>query len=137
VKRRLVRGCDVRLHNRVVLVDVAGPHPRTVPVDDPFDKSLFEIAKRVGGEFLIGGGLVRANVGEHVTRDTNADGSLPDLDFSRLVSTWRLRHAIDLGFDAFLHAAGLQSSATLFDLIRDLEEPTLQRVLRFMADGTI
>ena len=137
IERRLVRGTDVERDRGCTLVGVGGSHPRTVPVDDPFAEPLREIAQRLGDEYLIGGGAVRANVGNDVTKFTNIDGTLPPLDFARLVSTWRLRHALDLGFDAFLFAAGIQESATLFDLIRDCEPPSLGRVLQFMAANEI
>lgn len=123
---RDLRGTDVAEGpgSRVV-VHVRGERPRQVPVLEAYASELAAIAQATGNSLLLGGSKPdRRNVTSGLLHSIDGDPGLSPLDPRRLRSTWLvtlLRRRVRL--DVLLAAAGLESPASLGDLVGYLSEP--------------
>jgi integrase len=118
---RGIRGTHVSVRSGGVVVEVAGAHPRCVPVRVEFHPSLLLAAGFAGDGFIVGGEHpARRNVTGGLVASLSGGADLPRLDTGRLRSTWLARCATDLGIKAFLDAAGITCSQRLGDLVATL-----------------
>jgi integrase len=119
---RRVRGTSVACRSGGVLVDVAGPRARAVPVLDRYQDRLLDAARFAGNAPICGGdGDGRRNLTNPLVRALDGGSGLPRLDTSRLRSTWLADCGRQLGLATFMHAAGISCSQRLGDLVAGLE----------------
>lgn len=126
---RAVRGSDVTARHGGLVVNVAGPNARVVPVRAEFCDRLAEAAA-VGDGYLIGFAHPRRkNVTAPLVASLAGREHLPVLDTHRLRSTWLMRCAEDLGLRAFLDAAGVRCTQRLGDIVAGLEPVSVKRTI--------
>lgn len=123
---RDLRGTDVvEGPGSRVVVHVRGQRPRQVPVLEAYAGELAAIAQATGNSLLLGGSKPdRRSVTTGLLHSIEGDPGLPPLDPRRLRSTWlltQLRRRVRL--DVLLAAAGLESPASLGDLVGYLTDP--------------
>jgi len=120
---RSVRGTDVALRSGGVVVAVAGPRPRVVPVRARYQGLLVQSATFAGSASLIGGkDPNRKNVTTPIISSLSGGNDLPRLSTARLRSTWLASCAHTLGLKAFMEAAGITCSQRLGDLVAQLPD---------------
>jgi len=118
---RHVRGSDVVARASGVLVIVAGPRERSVPLLERYHERLLEAAAFAGEGYLTGGrDPGRRNLTDALTAALSTDPGLPRLESGRLRSTWLCECARRIGLGAFMHAAGIRCSQRLGDLATQL-----------------
>lgn len=129
---RHVRGVNVvdGDHDALV-VQIGGTRPRDVVVLDDHVVPLRRLAAAAGDELMIGGNPHRRAVtGNLLARTDQAHGG-PELEVSRLRSTWLVRHlAAGTRLDVLVAAAGLSTLASLEDLLPNLAAPDAGDVAR-------
>ena len=116
VDLRHTRGCHIVARSGGVLVDVAGPRARTVPVLSTYHDRLLEAAGNAGERFICGGELLgRKNVTANLVGKLAGGTDLPRLEVSRLRSTWLAEVADRFGIGVLLGVSGLRRSSRLSD----------------------
>jgi integrase len=116
-----VRGTDVLERSGGVVVDVAGAHPRAVPVLARFGERLADSATFAGEGFVVGGTeRSRHNVSSQLISSLSGGASLPRLQVARLRATWLAEVAGAIGLGAFMAAAGVDVSQRLGDIAAGL-----------------
>jgi hypothetical protein len=122
---RHVRGTDVLARAGGLLVEVAGAHPRAVPVLERYHERLLQAAAFAGDRYVIGGrNPDRRNVTDTLSAALSTDLSLPRLQAGRLRSTWLVECAHAIGLGVFMQAAGVSCSQRLGDLAAQLPAAT-------------
>ncbi len=115
---RFIRGVDVVRRSGGVVVDIAGPNPRSVPVRRCYHGRLLAAASFAGESSLVGvNDPKRHNITAPLVGALSGGVDLPRLDTGRLRSTWLSHCAGELGIKAFLEAAGVTCSQRLGDLM--------------------
>jgi integrase len=116
-----VRGTDVVARSGGVLVDVAGRHPRAVPVLGRYHARLVASAGWAGTGYLTGGtGQSRRNVSSALVASLSGGADLPRLEQARLRATWLAELAGLIGLPAFMAATGVDCSQRLGDIVARL-----------------
>jgi hypothetical protein len=124
-----VRGSDVRLVDGVVVVDVRGSAPRTVPVDEPYGQRLLRRSRRAGHDYVAGSVASRKSA----LRWMNSQVDVPRLEVGRLRATWLTRAVRRLGFDALLAAMAVRRTPSVFDAVEFLDEVDDNRILTVLG----
>ena len=118
---RHVRGSDIVCRAGGVLVQIAGPRSRAVPVSERYHERLLNAAAFAGDRFIVGGrNPDRRNVTDTLSAALSTDLSLPRLQAGRLRSTWLVECARRIGLGVFMQAAGISCSQRLGDLAAQL-----------------
>ena len=131
---RHVRGTDVVVRAGGVLVKVAGPRARSVPVLERYHARLLNAATFAGDRFIIGGrDPERRNVTDALCAALSTDSSLPRLQAGRLRSSWLVEGARQIGLSAFMQAAGITCSQRLGDLAAQLPEATEDELVALLG----
>lgn len=118
---RALRGIDVVSRSGGMVVCVAGPHPRIVPVLVAYQTRLGEVAAFVGEAPIVGGAdLNRRNVTSGLIASLAGGADLDRIDLGRLRSTWLAAVAMTIGLRAFMDAAGIVCSQRLGDIVAGL-----------------
>lgn len=116
-----VRGPDVACRSGGVVVDVAGRHPRAVPVLCRYQARLMTSAAFAGAGYLVGGTeRSRRNVASGLVASLCGGADLARVDQARLRATWLAELALVLGLQAFMAAAGVDCSQRLGDIVSTL-----------------
>lgn len=118
---RRLRGTDVGRTAGGVVVAVAGPRARTVPVLARYGEQLLAAARFAGEGFVCGGeSVTRKNLTTPLLADIAGGAELARLEVSRLRCTWLAEQVARLGVPALLAAAGVTHSQRIFDLAATL-----------------
>jgi len=118
VDLRHTKGCHVVERSGGVLVDVAGPRARTVPVLTAYHDRLLEAAANAGERFICGGEMLgRKNVTTNLVGKLAGGTDLPRLEVARLRATWLAEVADRFGIGVLLGVAGLRRSSRLSDFV--------------------
>lgn len=118
---KTVRGTDVTVRSGGVVVDVAGRHPRGVPVLAEFHDPLLGAARFAGSGFVIGGVKAnRRNVTTPLISSLCGGTDIARLDVARLRATWLRKVATRIGLRTFMAAAGITCSQRLGDVVGTL-----------------
>jgi hypothetical protein len=131
---RAVRGTDVGCRSGGVVVQVSGPHSRTVPVLSRYHGPLLAAAASAGGGPVCGGrDPGRRNLTNRLVASLDGGTGLPRLDTSRLRATWLRDCGELLGLATFMHAAGISCSQRLGDLVAGLEPAGGEAAVRLLG----
>jgi integrase len=118
---RHVRGIDVVARAGGVLVVVAGPRARSVPVLERYHERLLAAAAFAGESYITGGRKPgRRNLTDTLSTALSVDPSLPRLQSGRLRSAWLCECAGRIGLGVFMAAAGIRCSQRLGDVAAEL-----------------
>ncbi len=118
---RGVRGSDIVERAGGMLVVLAGPRARSVPVLARYQQPLRHAAAFAGERLIIGGREpARRNITDALSHALSADASLARLQAGRLRSSWLVACASQIGLAAFMQAAGIACSQRLGDLVAQL-----------------
>ncbi len=121
VDLRAVRGCDIAERSGGVLVQVAGAHPRSVPVLSEFAARALVAAAWSGDGFVVGGvDINRRNITSRLIASLSGGSDLPRLEIPRLRATWLKKVAELIGLPTFMAAAGISCSQRLGDVCGSL-----------------
>jgi integrase len=131
---RDARGSDVTARSGGVVVTVRGARPRTVPVLARYHARLLAAAA-FAGTGLLGGGSDpgRRNLTNPLVTALDGGTGLPRLDTSRLRATWLAGCGELLGLATFMHAAGINCSQRLGDLVAGLEPAGEAEAVRLLG----
>jgi hypothetical protein len=131
---RQVTGTDVSVRSRAVIVEVGGPHARSVPVIRRFGDRLVECSAYSRSDYLIGGqNMTRRNVTTPLINSLAGGADLGRLDPRRLRSTWLCSCADQMGLKAFMDAAGVSCSQRLGDICSFLDPPDEKRAVELLG----
>jgi integrase len=131
---RDVRGSDVVCRSGGMLVAVRGTRPRAVPVLDRYQARLLAAARSAGTGLICGGADPgRRNITNPLVAALDGGDGLPRLDTSRLRATWLRDCAEQLGLATFMHAAGINCSQRLGDLVAGLEPAGEEQAVRLLG----
>jgi integrase len=131
---RHVRGGDVTFVDGGMVVAVAGPRPRVVPVLTRFQRRLEQAAGYAGGGYVIGGRVPqRHNLTDRLVATAAGGIDLPRLEPARLRVTWLAVQATNLGLPALFSAAGFQWSKQLGDIVAALAPPSPAETIRLLG----
>jgi integrase len=133
---RVLRGSDVIARSGGLVVVVAGPRARAVPVLCRFHAPLQAAAQFAGSGYLVGGQEPeRKNVTDELCRALSADPAVPRLEPGRLRASWLCACAALIGLRAFMQAAGIRCSQRLGDLVAELAEIDEERAVALLGGG--
>jgi hypothetical protein len=117
-----VIGTDVAENDGLVTVTVGDPAERLVVVRDEFADELLDLAAQAGSGRLVAGSTSKNAAAKAAGRVVIDQGHI-SLSAKRLRSTWLLVHlANQISLPVLLAAAGLQSLASLSDLVPFLDD---------------
>jgi integrase len=134
---RRVRGSDVSVRSRGVVVDVGGSRQRTVPVLSAYHDRLLCSAKAFSDSYLVSGPNPDShNVTNPIIRAMSKVTDLPRLETVRLRSTWLCSVSQAIGLRAFMDAAGVSCSQRLGDLASYLDPPTEEQMVALLGAST-
>jgi hypothetical protein len=109
---------DVSEHQGIVLVRVAEPAARVVPVLARWEHEVLALAATAGGDFLVGGASTARNRAGALAASLVVGNGNPQFSASRLRSTWLVTHlARGARLPELARAAGLQGVTVLSDLL--------------------
>jgi hypothetical protein len=117
-----------------VLVQVRGARPRAVPVLGRYHGRLLASAAFAGTRLLIGGrDPARRNLTCPLIAAPSGGTGLPQLEGSRLRSTWLAETAQAIGLATFMHAAGITCSQRLGDIVATLDRGSEEHAVALLG----
>lgn len=125
---------DVSERQGIVLVRVAEPAARIVPVLARWEHEVLALAATAGGDFLVGGRSTARNRAGALAASLVVGNGNPHFSASRLRSTWLVTHlAMGTRLPELAQAAGLQGVTVLSDLlpfVSTLDDDATLKMLR-------
>jgi len=109
---------DVFAAPNAVLVRVAEPGTRAVPVLATFEDEVLDLKATAGDEYLVGGYSTARNRAGSLAAPLVVPSGCPSFSASRLRSTWLVAHlAMGTRLPELARAAGMQGVTVLSDLL--------------------
>ncbi|MGH9126451.1 MAG: hypothetical protein ACRDZ8_17245 [Acidimicrobiales bacterium] len=134
VDLRTTRGVDIGAAGGGLVVTVAGPRARTVPVLARYRSRLEEVAGFFAEAPVVGGADPnRRNVTTPLIASLCGGGDLPRLQLGRLRATWLAEAAAAIGLQALMAAAGVDCSQRLGDIAAALPPITLEESVALLG----
>jgi integrase len=132
---RNVRGTDIACRSGGVIVTVRGGRaPRAVPALARYHDRLLAAAGFAGEHLACGGAAPgRRNISNPLIRSLAGGAGLPPLDTSRLRATWLADVARLTGLATFMHAAGINCSQRLGDIVAGLDPAGEQQAVALLS----
>ncbi len=131
---RAVRGRDVVARSGGIVVEVAGPRPRVVPVLSHYHEPLISSALFAAESYVVGGeDPSRRNVTTPLISALCGGMDLPRLDTGRLRASWLSGCASKIGLCAFMAAAGITCSQRLGDIVASLDLPSEEEAVALLG----
>lgn len=127
---RNLAGTDIRLHRGIVVADLSGRSPRTVPIDEPYGSIVYELASNVGSDYLIGVVPTYKSTTSYLTAKLQRANHDEIPNVRRLRATWLVRKLIHIDLRSLCYAAGIADSGLIFRLLSHVAVPTPEEVIR-------